>query len=596
MSSSVFYKFKSQRDESRVSFDGTGISVFDLKKEIILANNLKANDFDLHIYDPQSGQEYTDDSQLIPRSSSVIAKRLPASRPGKGKAALYIAGAMPPPHAGEMPQTGKPNGATWSRPTGPMSKRFDRPDPGKSESAKSRPIEKTPQAPAMHEDEAEALKAMFQATEEHWKETGEKMSTFRKVDAPRFPGSLRNKPHHSNAYHPYQHKQADKPLPASYVCYRCGQKGHWIQDCPTNNDRDWDHRPRIKRTTGIPRSFLKTVEQPTEGALAQGVMVTPEGGYVIAQPDTASWQKQRNRPKQLTAEDVRERPPPSDPSIVCSLCQKLYREAVKTPCCNRVYCEECIHSYLLEHDFVCPGCSSRIPSLDKLLMDKPTRTRVNDYIDKEIKEYQKIEEKAAEEAAAKAEEERKSSTPPNVEADNVEQDYTEQQPGNELELPQFPDIPQLQAQIAQLNVMLQNPNLPMNVRQTTQMQMQHLQAQVQQAQIVMAMAATMSTANATGLMGINNVQGPPMPVGIPGGAFPDDSYGYNNPQLNMGVPNTGFKREYRTSWTNPFSNQQPAGTESAYQRLPVNNRRRHTYRPSEYQVAGGQDNVARYWE
>jgi protein MPE1 len=56
MASSVFYKFKSQRDESRVSFDGTGISVFDLKKEIILANNLKAPDFDLHIYDPNTEQ------------------------------------------------------------------------------------------------------------------------------------------------------------------------------------------------------------------------------------------------------------------------------------------------------------------------------------------------------------------------------------------------------------------------------------------------------------------------------------------------------------------------------------------------------------
>ena len=56
MASSVFYKFKSQRDESRVTFDGTGISVFDLKKEIILANNLKANDFDLHIYDPNTNQ------------------------------------------------------------------------------------------------------------------------------------------------------------------------------------------------------------------------------------------------------------------------------------------------------------------------------------------------------------------------------------------------------------------------------------------------------------------------------------------------------------------------------------------------------------
>ena len=57
MASSVFYKFKSQRDESRVNFDGTGISVFDLKKEIILANNLgKANDFDLVILDPSNNE------------------------------------------------------------------------------------------------------------------------------------------------------------------------------------------------------------------------------------------------------------------------------------------------------------------------------------------------------------------------------------------------------------------------------------------------------------------------------------------------------------------------------------------------------------
>jgi hypothetical protein len=57
MASSVFYKFRSQREESRVTFDGTGISVFDLKKEIILANNLgKANDFDLFVYDSSSNE------------------------------------------------------------------------------------------------------------------------------------------------------------------------------------------------------------------------------------------------------------------------------------------------------------------------------------------------------------------------------------------------------------------------------------------------------------------------------------------------------------------------------------------------------------
>lgn len=57
MASSVFYKFRSQREESRVTFDGTGISVFDLKKEIILANNLgKSNDFDISVFDKSSNE------------------------------------------------------------------------------------------------------------------------------------------------------------------------------------------------------------------------------------------------------------------------------------------------------------------------------------------------------------------------------------------------------------------------------------------------------------------------------------------------------------------------------------------------------------
>lgn len=57
MASSVYYKFKAQRDESKISFDGTGISVFDLKKGIILANKLKDNrDVDLLLYDSSSNQ------------------------------------------------------------------------------------------------------------------------------------------------------------------------------------------------------------------------------------------------------------------------------------------------------------------------------------------------------------------------------------------------------------------------------------------------------------------------------------------------------------------------------------------------------------
>lgn len=156
MSSSVYYKFKSQRQESRVTFDGTGISVFDLKKEIILQNNLKASDIDLLLFDnADQGKhgllsilvvvtygpsiEYKDDSFIIPRSTSVMSKRMPASRPGKGRAAIYVAH-MGTSGNGKNDESGGPNshvngnyggqgggggGMSSGGRFGAMSKRFD---------------------------------------------------------------------------------------------------------------------------------------------------------------------------------------------------------------------------------------------------------------------------------------------------------------------------------------------------------------------------------------------------------------------------------------------------------------------------------------
>jgi protein MPE1 len=39
--------------------------------------------------------EYDDDTTLIPRSTSVIARRLPPIKPGAGRAARYMSGKMP---------------------------------------------------------------------------------------------------------------------------------------------------------------------------------------------------------------------------------------------------------------------------------------------------------------------------------------------------------------------------------------------------------------------------------------------------------------------------------------------------------------------
>ena len=131
-------------------------------------------------------------------------------------------------------------------------------------------------------------------------------------------------------------------------------------------------------------------------------MVTPEGGYVVAQPDSCvsfcsnvcfaliilrfcsvAWQKQVARVKGLSEADVRDRTP-SDPSLICPIDNKLFKEPKKTPCCGTLYCEECIESHLLERDFICPNCGRKISSLDRLVIDKPMRTKVLDYIDREI--------------------------------------------------------------------------------------------------------------------------------------------------------------------------------------------------------------------
>jgi protein MPE1 len=114
MSSSVFFKFKSQKEPTRVEFDGTSISVFELKREIILRSGLgDGTEFDLVIFSDESMKErkfnnhhparqrsnilvaYDDDTTLIPRSTTVIARRMPPRVHGRGGAARYVSGKMP---------------------------------------------------------------------------------------------------------------------------------------------------------------------------------------------------------------------------------------------------------------------------------------------------------------------------------------------------------------------------------------------------------------------------------------------------------------------------------------------------------------------
>lgn len=81
------------------------------------------------------------------------------------------------------------------------------------------------------------------------------------------------------------------PLPPNYTCYRCGQGGHYIKNCPTNNVccnkhcfivviilKKYERMPQmdIKRSTGIPRSFMLPASADQKGA-----MLTSTGDYAV---------------------------------------------------------------------------------------------------------------------------------------------------------------------------------------------------------------------------------------------------------------------------------------------------------------------------
>lgn len=195
-------------------------------------------------------------------------------------------------------QFGPPPGG-WSG--GAMSRRFDGNDQAPSHDSAS--IDVVAPAAATG-DEVSALAAMFAASSDQWNQTQAQMAAATPIHrGPMRPQTSRPPPGPGGSGGPGggggggpggggfrpQHAPPGsidhKPPPSGYICYRCGQKGHWIQDCPTNSDRAFDDRPRIKRTTGIPKSFLQTVEGPGNEASPSGVMVTAEGGFVIARPD-----------------------------------------------------------------------------------------------------------------------------------------------------------------------------------------------------------------------------------------------------------------------------------------------------------------------
>lgn len=185
--SSIYYKLRSAKesDYDVFTFDGPGATVFDLKREIIRAKKFgKGTEFDIAIYNAQTEEgiikklnkkdfslifklEYKDDVFVIPRNTSIIVRRLPASRPGKGTAQRYVLGVLPTDGKGQGFQKGAPPPPTGAQFNPGRNMVLNAVRPTQAKATPEQPVQEADDGPKDDSEEAR-IQAMFQQTTDQW--------------------------------------------------------------------------------------------------------------------------------------------------------------------------------------------------------------------------------------------------------------------------------------------------------------------------------------------------------------------------------------------------------------------------------------------
>ncbi|KAJ9556376.1 hypothetical protein OSB04_010990 [Centaurea solstitialis] len=302
----VHYKFKSAKDFDSISIEGHFITVGNLKDKIFESKKLgKGKDYDLVVINAQTNEEYLDEATLIPKNSSVLIRRLP----GLPHKPIVTA---PVTNEEEQVVENRHESASKTSSLGDGKLAADHVDDLDDDLFGKDPYDIPEEAPGISinpvnapskAEEDEKIQALVNTPALDWNQTldgfGRGRGFGRGSGGRGFGrcGFERQKP------------------PEGYVCYRCKTPGHFIQQCPTNGDPNFDIK-RVKPPTGIPRSMLV--------ATPDGSYVLPSGDTAVLKPNDAAFEKEiEGMP---TARKVTELPP----ELHCPLCKQVMKDAALT--------------------------------------------------------------------------------------------------------------------------------------------------------------------------------------------------------------------------------------------------------------------------
>jgi protein MPE1 len=172
-------------------------------------------------------------------------------------------------------------------------------------------------------------------------------------------------------YHRPKKPVPKKPLLPGYVCPRCKIPGHRIRACPTLRGPSFRQDKRnTKAPTGIPKSFLKKIYEPSSDDESNRAMVTANGEYVLVQLHTKPWETYQATQTAGSSGYKKE--------WECEICGNWAKSTTRTPCCKKLYCFQCVEDALVTSDFVCPGCEDKEVLLDGLVPDEEVRSQITE--------------------------------------------------------------------------------------------------------------------------------------------------------------------------------------------------------------------------